>query len=69
MARVSRFYTRWFPNDPTPPPTHLSRHVSVHVADGMHYTEENAILAVMLMASLLRQLSDFHAEEDAENAS
>ena len=69
MAPVSRFYTRWFPTDPTPPPAHLSRHVSVHVADGVHYTEENAILAVMLMASLLRQLSDFHGEEDAENAS
>lgn len=54
LGPVASFLTEWWPEDPTkgPKPTKLSRHVSVHNAstDDMH--KNNAIVAVMLAASL-----------------
>lgn len=55
LGPLARFYTRWFPSDENPPPDALSRHVSVHHPRLDHYTQENAVLAVTLLCSLLRE--------------
>ncbi len=70
MAPASRFYTRVIPERPDaaagPPVAACQRPRYRWCA--LH--PENAILAIMLMTSLLRQLlGDFHAEEDAKYAS
>ncbi len=56
LLPVARFYTPWRPGLGTPPPEALSRHVTVHHARAEHLTKENALIAVMLLASLLRDL-------------
>lgn len=53
-----RFYTDWFPNRGTPAPAELSRHVTAHQATAEHYTHVNALIAVMLMTSLLAGFTD-----------
>jgi hypothetical protein len=58
LAPIYRFYTTWWPSQGTPPPEALSRHVSVHHADVTHYTPENAVLAMLLMTSVLRALQE-----------
>ncbi|WP_018807360.1 hypothetical protein, partial [Salinispora arenicola] len=58
LAPIRPFYTRWFPHTGAPPPAELSRHVSVHQADAGHYTDGNALIAVMLASSVLRALQD-----------
>jgi hypothetical protein len=72
LAPIGSFYTPWYPSSGTPPPTALSRHVTVHQADLRHYTHENAIVAVLLVASVLRALQEFQelsdaSEEDEQN--
>ncbi len=59
VAPVVRFYARWFPWDGEPPPPELSRHVSVHHADSQQYSRSNALLALMLLVSLLREFSEW----------
>ena len=49
-----KFYADWFSHSGDPAPTELSRHVTVHQATPAHYTMINAVLAVMLMTSLLK---------------
>lgn len=66
LAPIARFYTPWWPNFPTPPPEALSRHVSVHRADVTHYTRANALIAVLLMVSVLRALQEDQEAADAE---
>ncbi len=56
LLPVARFYAPWRPGSGTPPPEALSRHVTVHHARADHLTKENALIAVMLLASLLRDL-------------
>ncbi len=59
LAPLLPFYTGWTPgNSPYPPPKALSRHVSAHQADEEHYTEGNAIIAMMLMVSVPRALQE-----------
>jgi len=57
VAPIEAFYTSWRPDQGTPPPDALGRHVSIHQADKGHYTEANAVIAVMLMASVMKALS------------
>jgi hypothetical protein len=64
LAPVGRFYTSWWAHSGTPAPEELSRHVTVHHADISHFTDANALIAVMLMASILRQLSEYYGEAD-----
>ena len=64
LAPIGTFYTSWFARDQTPPPDALSRHVSVHHAATVHYTRSNALIAVMLMSSVLRALNDYWAEAE-----
>lgn len=48
------FFTTWYPDSGQPVPVALSRHVTIHQAQSDHLPERNAVVAVMLMASLLR---------------
>lgn len=58
LAPIHRFYTSWWSTSGIPKPQELSRHISVHHADAGHYTEANAIVAVMLVTSVLRALQE-----------
>lgn len=53
IAPILRFFTSWHPEDGTPPPTHLSRHVVAHQPTLAHFSKENALLALMLVTSLI----------------
>ena len=64
LAPIGQFYTSWHPDSDAAPPDSLSRHVSVHQADPTHDTKENAILAAMLVASVLRALQEFQEAAD-----
>ncbi|WP_141786844.1 hypothetical protein [Oryzihumus leptocrescens] len=65
MAPVARFFTDYWPNRGKEPPTALSRHVTVHFAHIDHYSRENALIAVLLMTSILRTFQD-HREVEEE---
>lgn len=54
FAPVASFLVEWWPDKPNqgPPPTTLSRHVSVHSANTEFMTKRNATVAIMLVASL-----------------
>lgn len=65
VAPLSTFYTPWFPNQGTAAPDELSRHVTVHQADIGHYTPDNALLSIMLLASTLRAFEEVLEERDA----
>lgn len=56
LLPVHRFYTTWRPHTGVPAPGELSRHVTVHHARADHLTPENALIAIMLLSSLLRDL-------------
>lgn len=53
-----KFFDEWSPKSGKPAPTDLSRHVSAHQATAAHYTPINALVAVMLMTSLLAGFTD-----------
>ena len=53
-APIPHFFTPWHPGSGEPVPTALSRHVVAHQAGAAHFSRGNALIAVMLMASLLR---------------
>jgi hypothetical protein len=55
LAPIERFYTEWYPSSGQPAPAGLSRHVTIHQATLDHFSRSNALLAVMLMTSLLRE--------------
>ncbi|MET8265293.1 hypothetical protein ACWD8I_07020 [Micromonospora arida] len=59
MAPIPRFFTPWFPDQGAPQPEALSRHVVAHQPTVQHFSAENCLVAIMLMASLLRQQQDF----------
>ncbi|WP_020525169.1 hypothetical protein [Catelliglobosispora koreensis] len=61
LAAIAPFYTSWYPRSKTPPPEELSRHVTVHFADQEHYTLQNAVVAVLLVTSILRAMEDSEA--------
>ena len=53
-----KFYDDWHPKSGMSAPTDLSRHVTAHQATDAHYTTVNALVAVMLMTSLLAGFTD-----------
>jgi hypothetical protein len=53
LAPVLLALARFFPGDQAL--THFARHATVHAAIPEHYTDANAVVAVMLMTSALRQ--------------
>ena len=59
LAPIGRFYVEWRPGSGGPQPQALSRHVSVHHPGPDHYSPANAILAVLLMASVLKGAQDY----------
>lgn len=56
LAPVAGFFTPFFPHKGDPVPAGMSRHVTVHFAFDEHYTEEHAVVAVLLMVSVVRGL-------------
>lgn len=59
LAPLHRFYTEWTEGKtPGPMPEALSRHVTVHSAAPQHFTESNALLAVLLASTTLRALQE-----------
>ena len=73
LAPIGPFYATWYASSGTPVPEALSRHVTVHQADHTHYTEGNAMVAVLLATSVLRALQELQelaeaSEDDAQSA-
>ena len=68
VAPLGRFAVQWSEKSPNPRPTTLNRHVSVHWAGPDHYTPTNALLAVMMLVSLLRTLEYADAYSSDERA-
>jgi hypothetical protein len=66
LAPIPKFYTSWWPNSGVPAPVGLSRHVSVHQADVQHFTEENALIASMLVASVVKAVDESQHEPQPE---
>ncbi len=62
LAPIGPFYTAWYPSSGAPAPEALSRHVTIHQADQLHYTRGNAAVAVLLTTSVLLALQEL-AEE------
>ncbi|MDG4807231.1 hypothetical protein O7634_10780 [Micromonospora sp. WMMD1120] len=62
LAPIGMFYTAWFPSSGDPAPTKLSRHVTVHQADTNYYTAENAVVAVLLAASVIRAAQEIYED-------
>lgn len=58
LAPIGPFYVSWYPTSGDPAPEELSRHVTVHQAHIDHYTQGNAAVAVMMVASVLRGLQE-----------
>ncbi|MBW3579239.1 MAG: hypothetical protein KY462_16200 [Actinobacteria bacterium] len=54
MVAVQPALEGWWP-DRQPVPARLDRHATVHAVDPVQYTQANALQAVMLVASLLRE--------------
>jgi len=67
-APIPHFFVPWRKASGDPTPKQLSRHVAVHRPTVDHYTDGNALLSVMLVCSLMRELQDkyvnLRADED-----
>jgi hypothetical protein len=57
IAPIPCFYKQWFPGGGDPPPAELSRHASVHNPNLNQYSPENGMLSLLLVVSLLRELT------------
>ena len=66
LAPIGVFYTSWYAHENKPRPEELSRHVTVHAASTGHYTEANALVAVMLMSSVLCALQELQEQADQQ---
>ena len=55
LAPVPRFFTRYFVERGDPVPETTSRHATAHNPTVAHLSEENALIAIMLCTSLLRE--------------
>lgn len=62
IAPIPKFFTPFYGNQDEKIPKTVSRHATVHKPTIEHLSKENALLAVMLCVSLLRQQQDW-AEE------
>ncbi len=58
LAPLASFYKEWSQKTPEPCPDALSRHVTCHQAEPQHFTEANALVAVLLATSVLRALQE-----------
>jgi hypothetical protein len=52
LASAVPFLVHWEPGKGEEPPTHLSRHVSIHFASTDHMTRLNATIAIMLATTM-----------------
>ena len=68
LAPVHVFLTTWYPSSGKPAPLALSRHVTIHQADREHLHADNALVAVMLVCSLLRTFQEMASAADVAAA-
>jgi hypothetical protein len=62
ITPISSFFTDWWPSSGKPVPSKLSRHVVAHHANVEHFTPVNALLALMLVVSILREQQEWSTE-------
>lgn len=62
LSPIPKFFHNFYPDSEDPIPETTSRHATVHHPTVEHLTRENALLAIMLCASLLRQQQDWIEE-------
>jgi hypothetical protein len=62
IAPIPKFFEPWWPNQDIPEPDDLSRHVVAHSPTVRHFSRVNALKAVMLMTSLLREQQSWSVE-------
>ncbi|SRR6266849_3607429 len=62
IAPIHRFFTKWYPDSGQEPPDGLSRHVVAHQPTQQHSSPENALLSLMLVTSLLREMQAWSEE-------
>src|ERR1035441_3832733 len=62
IAPIPRFFTSWDPDWGVPAPEALSRHVVAHQPTVEHFTKSNALISLMLMASILADQQDWSEE-------
>lgn len=70
IAPIPHFFTPWWPEKGDPPPEELSRHVVAHHPTVKHFSVDNALIALMLVTSLLREKQAWSEEVrsmDADN--
>ena len=67
LAPIYVFFTEYFPDRNHSIPEELSRHVSSHMVNKNHFHRENSIVAIMLMASLMRTMQDILQKMDISN--
>jgi hypothetical protein len=68
IAPIPRFFTPYWPGQGAPPPRGLSRQVVAHHPTPAHFSTTNALLAAMLVASILRQQQDWSVEVRYDDA-
>jgi hypothetical protein len=59
IAPIPRFFEPFYPDRGDPVPSSLSRHAVAHQPTVEHFSRENAIMAVMLASSLLRERESY----------
>ncbi|CCG05700.1 protein of unknown function [Blastococcus saxobsidens DD2] len=62
VAPLANFKAPYFTGDGDRPDA-LNRQVTVHYADAEHFNHGNALVACLLMTSVLRALQEFEEEE------
>ena len=68
IAPIPRFFTTWWPDEGSLPPERLSRHVVAHHPTPDHFSVTNALLAIMLVTSILREQQDWSEEVRHDDA-
>ena len=63
LSPVPKFFTPYYPDQGDPIPCTTSRHVTFHNPTVEHLSKENALIALMLCTSLLRDLQSWREYE------
>ena len=63
LQPVPKFFTPYYPDRGDPIPETTSRHATVHNPTVEHLSKENALIALMLCTSLVRDLQSWHEYE------
>ena len=63
LSPVPKFFTPYYPDQGDPIPETTSRHAAVHNPTVEHLSKENALIALMLCTSLLRDLQSWREYE------